>query len=363
LFWLAAPPLSRAGEASIYILDLAPPELAKSGLARAEAGLVVLAGGRADGVKASDGAAGDLAAEFFWSLRTAYLRGGDDHDAGVGYYQAASGAAGTVVTAGGYSSVDLRARVVAGGGVEHFAQAVFNLYGREGSSAADDSLTPVPAPAWPLFELTSPEPLYWPQTGQTFFLKFIPGDRGDRTVGADDGASDHDAVSDHDGASDHDAVSDHDGAADHDAVSDDDGAAADAVSDDDAGAKTIVADNDGDNDAPADNNGGGPGGRGFPLTVWEEDSPAPLFEIWAGADGVYAFTPPADPGLDAAGATSAKKLIFVRALPGGGTASFTLLVHRSREARRDLPLGLGVFFLAMLGGGGLIVAGRRGARY
>lgn len=321
MFWLAAPPLSRAGEASIYILDLAPPELAKSGLARAEAGLVVLAGGRAAAAKASD-----VAAEFFWSLRTAYLRGGDDHDAGVGYYQAASGAAGTVVTAGGYSSVDLRARVVAGGGVEHFAQTVFNLYGREGSSAADDSLAPVPAPAWPLFELTSPEPLYWPQTGQTFFLKFIPGDRGDRTVGADDGASDHDAVSDHDGA----------------------------------GAKTIVA----DNDAPADNNnGGGPGGRGLPLTVWEEDSPAPLFEIWAGADGVYAFTPPADPGLDAAGATSAKKLIFVRALPGGGTASLTLLVHRSREARRDLPLGLGVFFLAMLGGGGLIVAGRRGARY
>ncbi|MDR2386712.1 MAG: hypothetical protein LBE80_03885 [Deltaproteobacteria bacterium] len=71
------------------------------------------------------------------------------------------------VTVGGYSRVEFTAKIRAEDGTEHYAQADFDIYAREGSSSPVSQDLP---PKWPFFELKSDQPLYWPQTGQTFFI-------------------------------------------------------------------------------------------------------------------------------------------------------------------------------------------------
>jgi hypothetical protein len=176
------------------------------------------------------------------------------------------------VTALGYSSIELRCAVPYQGRA-YYAQANFNLYGREGSLENASSKDP---PDWPLFELSSPEPLYWPQTGQTFFLKIL-------------------------------------------------------------------------------NAGPDPG----PLAVREAGREDPVAWVKVGEDGIYTYVPPLDPELDKRGPTATKDIVFVLDLPEGGTASFTLAIHRSREARRNFPAGLGVFSVSLVLGCGLVAAKRR----
>ena len=177
------------------------------------------------------------------------------------------------VLVGGYSRVELTARLRAGDGIVRYAQADFDVYAREGSASPVSLDSP---PNWPFFELTSDQPLYWPQTGQNFFIAL----------------------------------------------------------------KNF--------DLP-------PTG----LEVWEDGAVSPAAVLNPGPDGSYAYVPPNDPELDRLGTTATKRIVFVHPLAGGGTASLSLYVHRSRVEKRNLPVGLGVFG-ASLGASALIMAvGRR----
>ena len=64
--------------------------------------------------------------------------------------------------------------------------------------------------------------------------------------------------------------------------------------------------------------------------------------------GAFKYTPAHDPALDRAGYAAEKQLVFVARDAAGGSASFTLVVHRSRRAGLNLPAGLAVFGSAFL---------------
>jgi hypothetical protein len=66
------------------------------------------------------------------------------------------------------------------------------------------------------------------------------------------------------------------------------------------------------------------------------------------ADGAFKYTPAHDPALDRAGYKAEKPLIFVARNPEGDSASFTLVVRRSRLAGLRPKAGLAVFAAAFL---------------
>jgi hypothetical protein len=91
------------------------------------------------------------------------------------------------------------------------------------------------------------------------------------------------------------------------------------------------------------------------LAVWDGRRVA---ELDPGAAG-FQYQPEHDPALDRAGDAASKPLVFVLPYGDGGSASFTLFVHRSRQAGRDLPAGLGLFAAAVTVGGALVWRARR----
>ncbi|MDR2366610.1 MAG: hypothetical protein LBF58_00640 [Deltaproteobacteria bacterium] len=241
-----------------YALELGPQRFAASGLASVEARVVAV----------SPGESLDLPkAEFYWRESRATLGGGDGT---VGQYVVVgevSPEPRVTVRAGGYSRIGLTARLTDREGVVSYAQADFNVYAREGSVSPPSGDSP---PPWPFFELTSDQPLYWPQTGQTFFIAL-------KNLGS----------------------------------------------------------------APA------------PLSVWEEGHGGPVALLSPDADGRYGYVPPNDPRLDKLGTTASKRLVFVHPLPGGGTASLSLYVHRSRTEKRNRGAGLAVFAACVAGASGV----------
>jgi len=64
--------------------------------------------------------------------------------------------------------------------------------------------------------------------------------------------------------------------------------------------------------------------------------------------GVFKYTPAHDPALNRAGIRAGKPLIFVARNSDGDSASYTLVVHRSRWAGFNLRAGLAVFTTAFL---------------
>jgi hypothetical protein len=92
------------------------------------------------------------------------------------------------------------------------------------------------------------------------------------------------------------------------------------------------------------------------LAVW--DGGRRVAELAPGAAG-FQYQPEPDPALDRAGDAASKPLVFVLPLGDGGLASFTLLVHRSRQTGRDLPAGLGIFAAAILVSGAVVGLARR----
>ena len=92
------------------------------------------------------------------------------------------------------------------------------------------------------------------------------------------------------------------------------------------------------------------------LAVWDGGRLAA--ELAPGAAG-FQYQPEPDPALDRAGDAAYKTLVFVLPLGDGGLASFTLFVHRSRQAGRDLPAGLRILAAAVLVSGALVGLARR----
>jgi hypothetical protein len=176
------------------------------------------------------------------------------------------------VLVGGYARVELSARLLGEDGSVLYAQADFDVFAREGSSSPESTDIP---PSWPFFELTSDQPLYWPQTGQTFFIALHNFDL-----------------------------------------------------------------------PPA------------PMEVWEDGFDAPVAVLAPEPGGRYAYVPPNDPGLDKLGATATKRLIFVHPTVGGGTASLSFYVHRSRAAKRNQAVGLWVFGASLAGSALIMAVGR-----
>jgi hypothetical protein len=77
----------------------------------------------------------------------------------------------------------------------------------------------------------------------------------------------------------------------------------------------------------------------------------------------YKYIPPHDPELNMLGTTASKPLIFALRLDGGGTASFTQLVHRSRDGQWDKGAGLTIFAVSFLAvGAGVVLVRRKGRR-
>ncbi|MDR1109158.1 MAG: hypothetical protein LBP92_00310 [Deltaproteobacteria bacterium] len=256
-------PVTGAEGTGAYMVRLGPQEFTPAGLARIEATVVPLGPG---GVPPGPGVL------FSWHEGQASLGSGQ---AGQGQYvsrEAEAGEPRVTVEAGGYSRVELTARLDIGG-VVHYAQADFNLFAREGSRSRPSAAG---APGWPFFELGSEAPLYWPQTGQTFHVRILGLDLP-------------------------------------------------------------------------------PG----PMAVWEEGGGAPAAVIVPDEGGLYSYAPPHDPALDRLGATASKNLVFVHPLGGGGTASLSFAVHRSRVERRRLGAGLAVFLAGLAGGGWFLAARRR----
>ena len=101
---------------------------------------------------------------------------------------------------------------------------------------------------------------------------------------------------------------------------------------------------------------GGSEAEAAKLAVW--DAGRLVAELAPGAAG-FQYQPEPDPALNRAGDAARKPLVFVLPLGDGGLASFTLFVHRSRLAGRDLPAGLGIFAAAVLAGGALVWLARR----
>jgi hypothetical protein len=95
------------------------------------------------------------------------------------------------------------------------------------------------------------------------------------------------------------------------------------------------------------------------LAVW--DGGRRVAELAPGAAG-FQYQPEPDPALDRAGDAASKPLVFVSPGGDGGSASFTLFVHRSRLAGRDLPAGLGIFAAAAAVSGALVWLARRRRR-
>jgi hypothetical protein len=93
------------------------------------------------------------------------------------------------------------------------------------------------------------------------------------------------------------------------------------------------------------------------LEVWSAQGE--LLDFAGTSAQVFKYTPPHDPALDRAGYRAEKPLIFVARNPDGASSSFTLVVHRSRLAGRNLPAGLGLFAAAVTVGGALVWRARR----
>jgi len=99
-------------------------------------------------------------------------------------------------------------------------------------------------------------------------------------------------------------------------------------------------------------------GHEFTLALEGLETAEGGLEVWSGqgelldrakaAAGVFNYTPAHDPALDRAGYKAEKPLVFVARSPEGGSASFTLVVRRSRLAGLNLEAGLAVFTAAFL---------------
>jgi iron complex transport system substrate-binding protein len=96
------------------------------------------------------------------------------------------------------------------------------------------------------------------------------------------------------------------------------------------------------------------------LEVWS-DRGERLETIQALGDD-YKYTPPHDPALNRQQLTASKPLIFVTRLEDGGSASFTQLVHRSRDAFWNMRAGLAILAASCLVTGLAVVLIRRKAR-
>jgi len=77
------------------------------------------------------------------------------------------------------------------------------------------------------------------------------------------------------------------------------------------------------------------------------------------SEAVYKYTAPHDPDLNLAGRAAFKPLIFVFQINGGGTASYTQIVHRPRHGYRNMKAGLGVLTASFLLAGLAVAAWRK----
>jgi hypothetical protein len=142
----------------VYAISLGPQEFAATGLASVEATVEKLWPG---------GGIGGSRAEFCWRESRSSL--GKPDESQIQYVvKKQEGLEPLVkVEAGGYSHIELTARLTAPDGSVYYTQADFDIYAREDTRSPVSTDQP---PMWPFFELKSDQPLYWPQTGQTFFI-------------------------------------------------------------------------------------------------------------------------------------------------------------------------------------------------
>lgn len=113
-------------------------------------------------------------------------------------------------------------------------------------------------------------------------------------------------------------------------------------------------------------------GHEFTFALEGLDAARNELEIWSGqgarlatltaSTGTFKYTPAHDPSLDRAGYAAGKPLIFMARDNNGGSAAFTLVVHRSRTAGLDKDAGLAVFAAALLLSGLTTWLTRRKAR-
>jgi hypothetical protein len=149
-----------ASEFQSYTISLEPQEFGTTGLASVVA--------RVDSLSPIDSLT-EPKVEFCWHESQSSLRSLDNVSSQYTLKRTQSAEPVVTVVAGGYSRIELVAKIMASSGVVYYAQADFNIFAREGSRS------PVSVdqwPGWPFFELSSDQPLYWPQTGQTFLIKF-----------------------------------------------------------------------------------------------------------------------------------------------------------------------------------------------
>lgn len=91
------------------------------------------------------------------------------------------------------------------------------------------------------------------------------------------------------------------------------------------------------------------------LTVWDNGFATELTPVGSH----FAYRPKRDPALDRAGAAAFKTLVFVARNGSGGSASFTLPVHRSRRDGSHLAAGVGLFGVGAAVAGLAVWATRR----
>jgi hypothetical protein len=87
---------------------------------------------------------------------------------------------------------------------------------------------------------------------------------------------------------------------------------------------------------------------------------------YVNAEGGRGFVPAADKKLNDQGSAASKPIFFLAEIPGGGSVSYTIYIHRNRYAGENLNLGLIVFFSALTGTGlilGLVFHKRRVFRH
>jgi len=85
------------------------------------------------------------------------------------------------------------------------------------------------------------------------------------------------------------------------------------------------------------------------LEVWGSNGDMLAAVQASGED--YKYVPPHDPALNGLELGASKPLIFVQRLNGGGAASYTQLVHRSRDAFWNLKAGLAILAASLLATG------------
>ncbi|MDR2301245.1 MAG: hypothetical protein LBF38_04315 [Deltaproteobacteria bacterium] len=158
--------LNSHGEFGAYAMSLGPQTFLNSGLASREVRVEPLFGG---------GSLEGGRFEFYWHESQSSLGSPEPPKGQYVLVKNDSAEPLAKVTVGGYSRVEVTAKIMGGDGIVSYAQADFDIYAREGSSSPVSGDHP---PKWPFFELKSDQPLYWPQTGQTFYISLKNFDAG-----------------------------------------------------------------------------------------------------------------------------------------------------------------------------------------